>query len=1439
MKKIRSLSKLLPFRASQKVLFLSASLVLSCLVSSAQLITISANPGTSGNTPMGQSLYSAIESIYLQNEINAAMTINRLNYSCATLSTGSNTYNNFAIYMKTTTATVLATGTYSLTGYTLVYNGPISWSATGWSGVNLTTTFPYSNTPGQHLSILTIRTDALAHPGNQFNCALGNATAGSAALSSRRYFSSAVPVAGSTSLAATNFRPAIQVGQVYPNDIGVGNIYTLGKMPIEYGAPTVIQALIRNEGSNTMTNIAVQAYITGANTFVDNVNIPSLAAGASTVVSFANYSPTSLSTGDQVVVSTNTSGDQNPANDVKTWSMDITQNLYSYKNQAIPNAGGVGFNGGTGDFVAKFNSNPGVTPPYTNPPEINEIKVDLTTSGLTYQLGIWNANGVGGTPGTLLWTSPVLTSAVGTAFVPVPNISVSGDYFVGVRQTGTTNIGFAYQSENPIRSQTFYYTSPTGSATWTDFAPNSPFRFSIEVQVRIPTPPNCAINYLPANNTSITCYNPVLSWQSGGGAPTGFDVYFGTDSAQVAASNPAYKVSTNQAGLSYTPTGVLPNTTYYWKIIPQNPDGFATGCAVESFTTGSFSNCYCIPSYTGTACTGAITNVVLNTLSNASACVAPSHTIYPGTGSLTTSLEQNGTYNISVTCNDTNIVSVWIDYNQNGLLEATEWNQVTTTGSANTASSANITIPATATLGNTLMRVRSRLANNVNGSGDACTAFGSGESEDYVVTIIPPTPCSGTPAPGNTIASASSVCPGSVVNFSLQYPTNGVGVSYQWNNNSGPIAGATNNTFSMTITQAEDIFCEVICGGNSGFSNIVSIAINNFYDCYCASLATTTADEEIYNFTLNGVSSDPNYSGANACANVAPGAGSILNRYSNFKSLGALTSMTAGSTISFTVEENECDGPTYYAFGTGIWIDYNHNGSFADAGENVFLETSTGIGPRNVTGSFTIPGTALTGLTGIRVIVAEGFAGASLTPCLQYGYGETEDYLIEITQPVPCAGTPTPGNTIASASSVCPPATVNFSLQNNTVGTGVTYQWYDQSGPIAGATTSTYSQSISTANSFYCEVTCSGQTGTSSTAAVTINAPTTCYCTPVTSCNFPDIITNVTFAGINRSSTCDNASGGYSFFNSAPNIGNVTAGSTYTISVSTGGDLEGAAVWIDFDQNGIFDGTELVLNGYTGLNPATYTANVAVPSNAVGGTTRMRVRCVYLQDPSASVGPCANTNFGETEDYAIIVTPSTTTLSLTCFIQGYWDGTSAMNPTLFNQGQSNPTTDCDSILVELRTASSPTTVAYSTMAVLQTNGTASCVYPSGVANGYYYIVIKHRNAIETWSADSLLIGGASASYNFSTAASQAYGSNQVELTTANIPNGIFAIFSGDIVKDAGEATDLLDLNQLETEVNNFSFGYFSEDLNGDGNVDILDAPALEGNISGFVFSQHP
>ncbi|MBE0662500.1 MAG: T9SS type A sorting domain-containing protein [Bacteroidales bacterium] len=97
-----------------------------------------------------------------------------------------------------------------------------------------------------------------------------------------------------------------------------------------------------------------------------------------------------------------------------------------------------------------------------------------------------------------------------------------------------------------------------------------------EVQCYIPSdPPSCASNPSPADGATNIMVTTNLTWNSADA--TMFDVYFGP------SMNPPFlnTINTN----SFSPE-LVPNTTYYWKIVPRNAVGPAVGCPVWSFTTG-------------------------------------------------------------------------------------------------------------------------------------------------------------------------------------------------------------------------------------------------------------------------------------------------------------------------------------------------------------------------------------------------------------------------------------------------------------------------------------------------------------------------------------------------------------------------------------------------------------------------------------------------------------------------------------------------------------------------------------------------------------------------------------------------------------------------------------------------------------------------------------
>jgi hypothetical protein len=191
--------------------------------------------------------------------------------------------------------------------------------------------------------------------------------------------------------------------------------------------------------------------------------------------------------------------------------------------------------------------------------------------------------------------------------------------------------------------------------------------------------------------------------------------------------------------------------------------------------------------------------------------------------------------------------------------------------------------------------------------------------------------------------------------------------------------------------------------------------------------------------------------------------------------------------------------------------------------------------------------------------------------------------------------------------------------------------------------------------------------------------------------------------------------------------------------------------------------------------------------------------------------------------------PSSSTLNITMFIQGYYAGNNTMTTVLSNQAQGTNTTNVDTVLVQLINPTSLQVVA-SAQGVLQNNGTAACTFSTS-QSGSYYIAVKHRNSIETWSNTPITIG-ASTSYNFTTSANKAYGDNMIEMEP-----GVWAFYSGDINQDG--FIEGSDFPLLNNDNDAFAEGYLSTDINGDGFVEGSDYPILNNNSDNFIESIHP
>lgn len=546
----------------------------------------------------------------------------------------------------------------------------------------------------------------------------------------------------------------------------------------------------------------------------------------------------------------------------------------------------------------------------------------------------------------------------------------------------------------------------------------------------------------------------------------------------------------------------------------------------------------------------------------------------------------------------------------------------------------------------------------VRGSTNTYNIYGypqAGSEPQLVITYNVPPACAGTPAPGATNASATSVCPSTTVNFNLPSLTAALGYTYQWQSSPDGItwtniAGATASTYSSTFSATTYIQCIVTCT-NSGLnanSTPVMITVNSFLACYCTSNATSTADEDVFNVTLGSLSN------TSSCSTTGGGS-SILNEYSDFTAVTA-PSLGQSATYSGSIEVGTCGGN--YNNCVAMYVDYNQNGSFSDPGEQVYVSSASTSGPHIESFNVTIPLSATPGTTRMRVICVETSTPSSITPCGTYSFGETEDYFVNIVAAVACAGTPSPGATSASSTNVCASTPVSLSLPSLSPATGYTYQW--QSSPdnitwtnIAGATNSTYTTTISANTYFQCIVTCtnSGLNATSTPVLVNLNPYLSCYCTTsLASYTSDEDVFNVTFGSLNNSSTCATTGTTGSVLNCYSNFTNITSPTvaqnlTYPFSVEVGtcgGNYSNCvAIYIDYNQNGSLSdpGEQVYLSSTSTTGPHIESGNLTIPVTSTTGTTLMRVICMETGTPS-SITPCGSYGWGETEDYYINIIPA-------------------------------------------------------------------------------------------------------------------------------------------------------------------------------------------------------
>lgn len=232
-------------------------------------------------------------------------------------------------------------------------------------------------------------------------------------------------------------------------------------------------------------------------------------------------------------------------------------------------------------------------------------------------------------------------------------------------------------------------------------------------------------------------------------------------------------------------------------------------------------------------------------------------------------------------------------------------------------------------------------------------------------------------APTNLTASGTTAVS---TNLSWTASTDNVGVTgYDVYSGATLLGNTANTTASITgltasTTYTFSVKAKDAAGNASASSNVLSVKTGTTTTppvSYCASKGNSTSDEKIGKVVFGTIS------------NTSTGTAG----YENFTSLS--TNVNKGSAYTITITPKWTS--TSYNEGYAVFIDYNQDGDFADAGETVFTKAASKTTP--VSGSITIPATALSGNTRMRVSMK--YNGIP-TACETFSYGQVEDYTLNI-----------------------------------------------------------------------------------------------------------------------------------------------------------------------------------------------------------------------------------------------------------------------------------------------------------------------------------------------------------------------------------------------------------------------------------------------------------
>ena len=762
-----------------------------------------------------------------------------------------------------------------------------------------------------------------------------------------------------------------------------------------------------------------------------------------------------------------------------------------------------------------------------------------------------------------------------------------------------------------------------------------------------------------------------------------------------------YNIVPTQLSFTTAPTGGTGSYTYQW----YNTSGIITGATNNTYTVAALTattTYYCVVT-SGSCGTLTSNNAVITVYNNlTSGTIGSAQTICYNTVPTQLSYTSaptggTGSYTYQWYTTPSNIISGATNntYAQSTLTASNTYYCKVTSGSCGTLSSNNATITVYNNLTATISGGTSPICYNTNPGTFASTATGGTGTYTYQWYASTGSAISGATSstynPGNIssttgyycavtsgscgtvststtnitvygnltsglIGNAQTICYNTIPT-QLSYttaPTGGTGsYIYQWYNTSGIISGATNNSYTPAALTATTTYYCVITSGSCGTltSNNVTITVyNNLTAGTIGSAQTicynTVPSQLSYTISPTGGTGSYTYQWYTTPSNIIIGATNNTYTPSSLTTTTtyycAVTSGSCGTLNSTNITITVYGNLTATLSGGTTPICYNTNPgtitATANGGPGSYTYqwyTSTGSSISNATNSTYNPGN-ITTTSGYYCVVISGSCGtvSSSTKTIIV-YNNLASGISGGTSPI-CYNT-SPGTFTATGSGAS--------------GT-YTYQWYNTSGLISGATNNTFNPGNITANTgYYCLVT-SGSCGsvttplTSITVYNNLTATISGGTTPICYNTNPGTLTT----------TASGATGSYTYqwytspsniilgaTNSTYNAENITSTSGYYCIVTSGTCLPVTTSTTNITVYGNLSAT--ISGGTTPLcyntNPGTFTAT---GTGASGSYTYQWYNIVDSQQSIVS-GATSNTynpgNITKTTGYYCVVTSGT------------------------------------------------------------------------------------------------------------------------------------------------------------------------------------------------------